>query len=156
MRYTVYVIAGVLEGLGIGIVVLDFRDVRDRLRSYKSQVFGYVDATTTAAAVFAATADVEPLPSLETRVQNLENTIEGHAKQHADEAAESRRYARAEAEQAVKSVQQSVGSELTRLIDLVFALNDPDTPGWRRWWLGPALLAAGLVLGVIGNVISAW
>jgi hypothetical protein len=93
VRYTVYVIAGVLEGLGISIVVLDFRDVRDRLRSYKSQVFGYVDATTTAAAVFAATADVEPLPSLETRVQNLENTIEGHAKQHADEAAESRRYA---------------------------------------------------------------
>ena len=53
-------------------------------------------------------------------------------------------------------MQKSVDGEVTRAVELVLALNYPDKPGWRRWWLDPAmLLALGLVLGVIGNVRSA-
>jgi hypothetical protein len=81
--------------------------------------------------------------------------VQRHREQHAEDLTQLKNYARKQAAEAIDYMQNSVDRELTRLVELVFALNDPDRPGWRRWWLGPAMLASGLVLGVIGNVVSA-
>jgi hypothetical protein len=110
-----------------------------------------VEATAT---VFPVTVRIDPPPPVETRVQNLEITVQQYREQYAEDIPKLREYARTQAGEAIEYMHKSVGTELTRLVDLVFALNDPDKQGWRRWWLGPALLAAGLVLGVIGNIIS--
>jgi hypothetical protein len=151
-----YLAAGALEALGIFLAGLEFRDARNRLQSYKMapQV---VDVRTiqTTVTMPPATIRVDPPPPLETRVQVLENTIQQQREQHAEGVTQLKNYARKEAAEAIDYMQNSVDRELTRLVDPVFALNDPDRPGWRRWWLGPTMLASGLVLGVIGNVLSA-
>jgi hypothetical protein len=100
------------------------------------------------------TIRVDPPPPLETRVQVLENTVQQHREQYAEDLTQLKDYVQKEAGEAIEHVQNSLDRELTRVVDLVFALNDPDRPGWRRWWLGPTLLVLGLVLSVIGNVVS--
>lgn len=152
-----YVVAGLLEALGILLSVLELRDARTRLQSYKtSPRVIHVRTIQTTATVPSVTIRVDPPPPLETRVQVLENTVQQHREQHARDLAELKDYARTEAGEAIEHMQKSVGRELTRLVDLVFALNDPDRARWRRWWLGPAMLALGLMLGVIGNIVSVW
>jgi hypothetical protein len=153
---TLYVVAGLLEGLGIGFVFVDLRDVRNRLQSYMSspRIVNLRPAQETETAL-PLTIRHDPPPPVETRVQNLEDAFQQHRAQHSEDVAKLKDYARTETGEAIDYVQKSVGNELTRLVNLVFALNDPDKPGLRRWWHGPVLLASGLVLGVIGNVISA-
>ena len=93
---------------------------------------------------------IEDLADSEVNAECFQQTgdkVEGDLAQLED-------YTRKEAGEAIEHMQKSVGMELTRLIDLVLGLNDPDRPGWRGWWLGPAMLALGLVLGVIGNIVS--
>jgi len=137
---TVYVVAGLLEALGIGLAVLELRDASKRLQSYETspRVIDLRAAQWTGV-VLPLAVRVDPPPPLETRIELLENTIQQDREQHAEDVAHLKDYARNEASEAIDHVQRSVGRELTRLVDLVFALNDPDRPGWRRWWLSPAM-----------------
>jgi hypothetical protein len=153
---TLYVVAGLLEALGIGFSVLELRNTGKRLQSYKMspRVINLRAAQWTEAAL-PLTVRIDPPPPLETRIELLESIVQQDREQPAEDVAQLKDYARQEASEAIDHVQKSVGRELNRLVDLVFALNDPDRPGWRRWWLGPVMLVLGLVLGLIGNVVSA-
>jgi hypothetical protein len=99
------------------------------------------------------TIRVDPPPPLETRVQAV---VQQLREQHAEDLVQLKDYARKEASEASEYVDASVRREVTRVADLVFALNDPDRPRWQPWWLGLAMIASGLVLGVIGNIVSVW
>ena len=151
-----YVVAGVFELAGIVLVFFDLHDVRDRLRSYRTAPKTvHLRTAAVAATIPPVTIRIDPPPPLETRLQNLESAVQQHHEQYAEDIPKLKEYARGQASEAIDYMHNSLGTELTRLLDLVFSVNDPKEQGWRRWWLGPALLAAGLVLGVIGNIVSA-
>jgi hypothetical protein len=152
---TIYIAAGLLEALGIYLAYRELRDAKKRLQLYKESPplidLRPAEVTTTASPL---TIHLDPPPPLETRAQVMEDPIQQLREQRAEDVVQLKDYARKEAGEASEYVEASVRREVTRVADLVFALNDPERPGWQHWWLGLAMIAAGLVLGVIGNIVS--
>jgi hypothetical protein len=104
---TLYVVAGLLEGLGIGFVFVDLRDVRNRLQSYMSspRIVNLRPAQETETAL-PLTIRHDPPPPVETRVQNLEDAFQQHRAQHSEDVAKLKDYARTETGEAIDYVQK--------------------------------------------------
>jgi hypothetical protein len=154
---TLYVIAAVSEAVGILLVVLDVRNTRERLRAYTRTVYAYADAAVAHATGSAAAVVVSShQPSVDERLALLEQERERHAQRHADDEAAMIRRIDAAAENAKRYVHDSISQELRRLVALVTEINAPDASSrLRQWWVGPTLIGIGLVLGLVGNILSA-
>jgi hypothetical protein len=69
----------------------------------------------------------------------MEQRLREHATQVASERADA--------------LANSLRPEVERILRHI--LGEGDRPWWRPWWLSPALIAAGLIVGLTANIASA-
>jgi hypothetical protein len=93
--------------------------------------------------VLAVTIRVDPPPPLETRLPVLENTVQQHREQHAEDVTQLKNYARKEAAEAIDYMQNSVHRELTRLVAGVRVERSGQAVA-ATLVASPAMLASGL------------
>jgi hypothetical protein len=89
------------------------------------------------------TIRVDPPPPLETRLPVLENTVQQHREQHAEDVTQLKNYARKEAAEAIDYMQNSVHRELTRLVAGVRVERSGQAVA-ATLVASPAMLASGL------------
>lgn len=143
-----YVAAGVLELLGIWLSLEDLRRLQRRLRDFAGrpiQVFSTDAAAASEAAAVGIVLGGDP--TLEQRIDALETWRKAMTVGLADRDAAIRRELRAEISSEVSSLRASVNDRFTGLNEVIGA---PD----RWWWRGPVLLAVGVVVGAVGNLLA--
>jgi hypothetical protein len=150
-----YIIAFLFEALGIVVLVVELRDVNRRWRELMSRPRIIVLADTgraldQAGPIRAVGGD----PTMETRVTQLEDAMHAHKVDHLHMEYASWRHANQVAEESAELVEQRLTPELQALLG--YLIGREERPRWRPWCLGPVLLSMGLVLGTVGNVLSAW
>ena len=79
--------------------------------------------------------------------------MHAHKVEHADQDVAAKRHAKQVAEESADLVEQRLTLELQALLG--YLIGREERPRLRPWWLGPVLLAVGLVLGTLGNIVTA-
>jgi hypothetical protein len=87
------------------------------------------------------------------RVTQLEDAMHAHKVDHLDMEYGAWSHANQVAAESADLVEQRLTPELQALLS--YLVGREERPAWRPWWLGPALLSVGLVLGTLGNIVSA-
>lgn len=148
-----YLVAFLFEALGIILLFVELRDANRRLSALMARPQNIV--------LGAARVRVQAMPirvvggdrTVETRLTQLEDAMHAQKVDHADMELATWRYSNQAAEESVNLVEQRLTPELQSLLG--YLIGRDKRPTWRPWWLGPALLSLGLVLGTLGNIVSA-
>jgi hypothetical protein len=90
---------------------------------------------------------------METRVTQLEDAMHTHKVDHLDMEYAGWSHANQVAAESADLVERRLTPELQALLG--YLIGREERPAWRPWWLGPGLLSVGLVLGTLGNLVSA-
>lgn len=146
---------GILQGVGLWIVVVEVRSIRQRVRAHLHRPVTLAGLTASAfGSAMPARITVNPPPPIETRVQILEDLVHGIREQEAAEHLELRRKLTQHADEVATTRANAVRAEVDELGRLVVDLNDE--AGLKRTTLGVILAAIGLVLSTGASVWSLW
>jgi hypothetical protein len=149
-----YVVAFLFEALGIALLFVELREVNQRWLEFMSRPRDVALSDTGRALdhaipIRAGGGD----RTVETRLTQLEDAMHAHKVDHVHLELAARRHANQVAEESANLVERRLTPELQALLG--YLIGREQRPWWRPWWLGPALLSVGLVLGTLGNVVSA-
>lgn len=143
-----YAIAALTELVGVRLTFVDIRAVQQRLREYLSRPIQiFVTDVAAVSDAFGAAVVTGPPPTMEQRVEALEQWRTAVPGQMDEKVTTLRTQMRSELASEVSSLRASVNDRLDGLHKVV---GSPD----KYWWRGPAVLAAGVLLGAAGNLLS--
>jgi hypothetical protein len=148
----VYVLAFVFDVAGVGLLLFELREANSRWTSFKgrSRTVEIGPARTLEQALPLRV--IRGDQSHEIRIRQLEDAVYDQRSQIADMHLRLWRHANDVAETAAGKVERNLGREVEAVIGYLLGLEERSR--WRPWWLGPALVAAGILLGTVGNLAS--
>jgi len=152
MPWTAWLIlfGGVLQGVGVGFVVLDVRQTADALRAYKGRPirkFGSVSLR--GGGVMHVKGHRGSPPTLEERLASLEASIEQLREERNEALRKSEEQLRQEINAIRKNTEATFEDQISGLQELIDKIT---SGGWRR--LAAALIVLGLILVTIGGAAA--
>jgi hypothetical protein len=147
------VLGGVLQIVGVLLVVREIRDVRRRLEEYaRRDVTLFLTPATVKARAGDARIVTDPPPPLEARVASLEDSVDKFSEQIANEIDTVERRLTAKIDEDIARATQ--GTNVNQIQPLAELITGALAGGssWRL--LGVWLIVAGLVFATVGGVWS--
>lgn len=145
---SVYVVAGILELLGLWFTFADLRAVQRRLREYVGRPINvFVHDAIAISDTVAVGVVTGPEPTLEEKIAALEEWRAALPVQLDDRDQTLRTQLRSELTGEMSALRNSLNDRIAGLQEVV---GKPD----RFWWRGPLMLGLGVLLGLVGNLMA--
>jgi hypothetical protein len=147
-----FVVAFLLELAGLAVLVFEVWSANQRLTALRRRDVTISANTVVGVAMVASGKVSTSTPTLEDRLAALEADVDEHMRMHPEMEQRLRDHANKVASERADSVADSLRPEVERILRHI--LGEAERPWWRPWWLSPGLIVAGLVFGLVGNILS--
>lgn len=147
------VVGGLLQVAGVGMVVVEVHQTRERVRSYRTRGVRIRPFPIRARSSMSATPVVTPMTP-EQRLADVEKAVEDLARRLEQQRVDLTKKLESEWQHDVSAAATGLTEDLNDLAALVLGLNDPR--GLQRAKLGAVLIIVGLMLATSGSVWSTY